>query len=96
MKKRAVWCCLFAILSVALARTSAQVEKPNSILIYGGTVIDGSGAPRRTADVRITGDTIKEIGKLKPQPGERVVDAKGLIVAPRAFAKSAWRSKNQP
>lgn len=82
MKKRIVWFCLFAILSAALARTSAQIEKSNSILIRGGTLIDGSGAPRRAADVRIVGDTIKEVGRLKPQPGERVVDAKGLIAAP--------------
>lgn len=82
MKKRIVWCCLFAILSVALAWASAQVEESSSILIRGGIVIDGSGATRRAADVRIFGDTIKEVGRLKPQPGERVVDAQGLIVAP--------------
>jgi N-acyl-D-aspartate/D-glutamate deacylase len=33
------------------------------------------------ADVRIAGDRIKEIGKLKPQTGERAIDAKGLIIA---------------
>ncbi|MBL8188183.1 MAG: D-aminoacylase, partial [Acidobacteria bacterium] len=48
----------------------------------GGTLIDGTGAARRVADVRIVGDTIKEIGKLKAQPGEQVIDAKGLIIAP--------------
>ncbi|MCI0388108.1 MAG: D-aminoacylase [Acidobacteria bacterium] len=67
---------------VAIDSASAQNEKIDSILIAGGTLIDGTGARRRTADVRIAGDTIKEIGKLKPRSGERVIDVKGLIVAP--------------
>lgn len=74
------------VLLAALA-LSALAQQPNSggntqVLISGGTLIDGTGSARRVADVRIVGDTIKEIGKLKPQPGERVIDAKGLIVAP--------------
>lgn len=78
MKKRIVLICLLALTAAA----SAQNEKPNSILIAGGILIDGSGAPRRSADVRIAGDTIKEVGKLKAQAGERVIEAKGLVVAP--------------
>lgn len=45
-------------------------------------MIDGTGTKRRLADVRIVGNQIKDIGRLKPQSGERVIDAKGLIVAP--------------
>ncbi len=55
---------------------------PTSLLISGGTLVDGSGARRRAADVRIEGDVIREIGRLKPRPGERVIAARGLIVAP--------------
>ncbi len=82
MNKRIVLICLIALSAAALAAASAQNEKPNSILIAGGTLIDGSGAPRRAADVRIVGDTIKEVGKLKAQAGERVIEARGLVVAP--------------
>ncbi|HMV51774.1 MAG TPA: D-aminoacylase, partial [Blastocatellia bacterium] len=53
-----------------------------SILIANGMLIDGTGVRRRAADVRIAGDRITQIGKLKPLFGERVIDAKGLIVAP--------------
>ncbi len=35
------------------------------ILIRGGSVIDGSGAPRVTADVGIRGDRIAAIGALE-------------------------------
>lgn len=53
-----------------------------SLLIAGGTVIDGTGARGRRADVRIVGDTIAEVGNLTPRAGERVIDARGLAVAP--------------
>lgn len=53
-----------------------------SLLIKNGTLVDGTGVRRRTADVRITRDTIQEIGHLQPRPGERVIDARRMIVAP--------------
>ncbi len=81
MKKLILCSCLFA-LAASLAGASAQKRESASVLISGGTLIDGSGARRRAADVRIAGDTIKEVGKLKPLAGERVIDARGLIVAP--------------
>ena len=61
---------------------SANRRAVDAILIVGGTVVEGTGVPRRKADVRIVGDTIREIGDLTPQAGERVIEAKGLIVAP--------------
>ena len=53
---------------------------PAEIVIRGGTVVDGSGAPGRAADVAIAGGTITEIGpNLR---GERELDASGCVVAP--------------
>jgi N-acyl-D-aspartate/D-glutamate deacylase len=53
------------------------------ILIQGGTVVDGTGAPSYTADVRVQGGVIAEIADgLAPAAGERVVDAAGCIVSP--------------
>jgi len=54
-----------------------------NILIRGGTVVDGTGAPSYAADVRVSGNRITEIGKdLAPAADERVVDAKDCIVSP--------------
>jgi len=53
-----------------------------SVLIVNAVVIDGTGAPRRPAAVRLSGDHIAEVGALSPAPGETVVDAKGLVLAP--------------
>ena len=53
---------------------------PADIVIKGGTVYDGSGAPGREADVAITDGVITEIGP--DLTGERVLDASGCAVTP--------------
>ena len=53
-----------------------------SVLIQGARVADGTGSPLIDADVRIEGEHITEIGRMAPKPGERVIDAKGLVLAP--------------
>ena len=52
------------------------------ILIRGGAVIDGSGAPRFDADVGVNGDRIVAIGPLPAASAKRVVPAAGKVVAP--------------
>ncbi|MCZ2495870.1 amidohydrolase family protein [Xylophilus sp. Kf1] len=52
------------------------------LIIEGGTLIDGSGAARRRADVAVTGDRIVAVGLLAGQPALRREDATGLVVAP--------------
>ena len=54
----------------------------SDILITNGTVVDGTGAPAYSADVRIKGGVIAEIGKNLAPQGERVFDAKGCHVTP--------------
>lgn len=51
-------------------------------LLRGGLIVDGSGSAPRTADVRIVGDLVAEVGSLRARPGERVIDVSGLVVAP--------------
>ncbi len=53
------------------------------LLIKGGTVVDGSGAPAYAADVRVAAGRIVEIGHgLTAGTGERVFDAVGCYVTP--------------
>ena len=52
------------------------------LLLRGGTVIDGTGAPRRTADVAVDGDRISAVGRLDAMRGARELDASGLVVSP--------------
>src|SRR6266487_1625849 len=53
-----------------------------SLLIKGGTVVDGSGAPGVAADVAVEGDRIAALGSGLSGEATRVIDAKGLMVAP--------------
>ncbi|MBQ3111323.1 MAG: amidohydrolase family protein [Firmicutes bacterium] len=52
------------------------------IIIRGGTVVDGSGAPAYVADVAVKDGRISAIGDLGDLCAEEEVDAAGLIVAP--------------
>ena len=52
----------------------------HDLVIRGGTVIDGTGAAGRQADVAVDGDRIAEIGPRLS--GRRELDASGHVVAP--------------
>src|SRR5215203_5035039 len=52
------------------------------LLIRGGTVIDGTKAPRFDADVGISDGRIAAVGDLAGAPATRTIDAAGLMVAP--------------
>ncbi len=53
----------------------------HELLIRGGTLVDGSGAPAREADVAIDAGRITEVGR-DLGAGRREIDARGLLVAP--------------
>jgi N-acyl-D-amino-acid deacylase len=51
------------------------------VVIKGGTVIDGTGAPASQADVGIVGDRVVEIGKISGT-AKRTIEADGRLVTP--------------
>ncbi len=51
------------------------------LVVKGGLVVDGSGAPGRVADVAIEGERIREVGH-HSAAARRTLDADGLVVAP--------------
>ena len=57
---------------------------PADFLLAGGTVMDGTGAPGRKADVAITSDRIVFVGDAAAHHlrGRQTIDCTGLIVAP--------------
>ena len=64
------------------APASSPAATPFDLLITGGRVVDGTGAPWVAADVGITGDRIVAVGQLAGQPAAKTLDANGLVVAP--------------
>ena len=53
-----------------------------SLLIRGGTVVDGSGAPGRAADVAVEGERIAAVAPGLAGQADRVIDAAGKVVSP--------------
>jgi len=51
------------------------------LLIRDGTVVDGTGAPARRADVGIRDGRVVEIGSVN-EPAAKLIDAAGLMVTP--------------
>jgi N-acyl-D-amino-acid deacylase len=60
-----------------------MAELPHyDLLVRGGTVIDGTRAPRFDADLGISAGLIVAVGDLAGHTADQVIDATGLIVAP--------------
>src|SRR5256885_8387365 len=53
-----------------------------SLLIRNGSLVDGSGAPARAADVAVEGDRIVAVAPRLAGESTRVIDAAGQVVAP--------------
>ncbi len=59
-------------------------DAPVALVILGGRVVDGTGAPPREADVVVRGGRIAHVGPVDPDTLEAAerFDARGLVVAP--------------
>jgi N-acyl-D-aspartate/D-glutamate deacylase len=54
----------------------------DDLLIRGGLVIDGTGAPGREADVAVGGGRVVAVEPRSARPARRLIDARGHVVAP--------------
>src|SRR5688572_25828797 len=62
-------------------RRPGDYRPMHDLVIRGGTIVDGSGAPGRIGDVAIDGDRLSQIGGTAGA-ARREIDATGCIVAP--------------
>ena len=53
----------------------------HDLVIRGGFIVDGTGAPGRPGDLAVAGGRIAEVGAVSGR-GAREIDADGLVVAP--------------
>ncbi|MGA2269875.1 MAG: D-aminoacylase [Bryobacteraceae bacterium] len=67
------------LLPVLLFAASAG---PYDIVVRDGRIIDGTGSPWYAGDVAIRGGRIAAIGRLAGAPARRVINARGMVVAP--------------
>ena len=75
---------LLAALMLAPALLSPAGPTPATcdLLLAGGRVVDGTGAPWYRADVCVVGDRIAAVGALGDRRSRRRIDASRLVVAP--------------
>lgn len=64
------------------SKAAGDASQPYDILIRGAEIIDGTGTPKRRADVGVRDGRIVFIGDAAKAQARRVVEAEGRIVAP--------------
>jgi N-acyl-D-amino-acid deacylase len=79
--RRYVAASAMSILVGGCAHEAAQTTA-TTFVIVNARIADGTGAPLRTANVRVAGDRITAVGSFELQSNEPVLDAKGLVLAP--------------
>jgi dihydroorotase/N-acyl-D-amino-acid deacylase len=71
-----------ALCLIAAGLGAQSANRAYDLLITGGRVVDGTGAPWFAADVAVKDGRIAAVGKLSGASAKRTIDAKGLVVAP--------------
>jgi predicted amidohydrolase YtcJ len=74
------WALVLALAAVPPVAGGAEIEA--DLVLKGGTVVDGTGAPAIEADVAIRDGRIVAVGQIEVAEDAEVIDATGLIVAP--------------
>lgn len=80
---------LFFLLLLAGAKSFGA-----DILIRNGTIYDGKGGSPYVGDVLIRRDRIVAVGKIPAASGSRVIDARGLAVAPGFINMLSWATES--
>ncbi len=70
-----------AIILLTLLIAGTAAAQVTSFVIRNATIIDGSGGKPYKADVRVKGDKVVAIGKLKSKKDEESIDATGLVLS---------------
>ena len=71
-----------AVAALIAATSPLAAQQTYDIVIHGGRVVDGTGAPWYTGDVAIKDGKIVAIGRINPAAGRRAIDATGKVVTP--------------
>ncbi len=83
---------VFGGLLTMLAACAAPVE--HDVVLRGGTIYDGTGAPGVAGDVAIDDDMITAVGHLGRARGRTEIDVDGLAVAPGFINMLSWATES--
>ncbi len=72
------------LLTMSCSREARIVETQpaESLLIHNVTIVDGTGSPGYSGDVRIREQRIEAVGQLTAEAGDSIVDGNGMVLAP--------------
>jgi len=73
---------IFSLAAPLSFRASQAPQSSDTLIILNAQLADGTGAILREGALRIRGNRVVGIGKLSASPGERTIDAHGLVLAP--------------
>ncbi|HEV2912139.1 MAG TPA: D-aminoacylase [Pyrinomonadaceae bacterium] len=82
------------LLLLPLWPLAGQKPPDFDVLIRGGTLYDGTGGAPRRADLGIRGDKIVALGNLSRSSARKVVEARGLAVAPGFINMLSWSTES--
>lgn len=70
------------VLALSLRFAAPAGAQSYDLILRGGRVLDGTGAPERVADVAVLDGRIAAVGDLARATGGKEIDARGLYVTP--------------
>ena len=74
---------LASMLALTLAAGQQAAAAPAfDVVIKNGHIVDGTGSPWYSGDVAVRGGRVAAIGKIDASRAKKVIDAKGMVVAP--------------
>ncbi len=74
--------CAAWIAGAAPRAAPAPEPEPYDVILKGGRIVDGAGNPWFASDVGIRGDRIAAVESLDGARARRILDVRGLVVAP--------------
>ncbi len=80
--RRAIGAVMIGTALFGMGAALAQADQSVDVIIRGGTIHDGGTGKPFVGDVAIRGDRIVAVGRVGRITAPRVIDAKGMIVAP--------------
>src|SRR5271169_873606 len=82
LPKFLVYLVAFMAIAGLIVRQPRAEEARFDLLIINGHIVDGSGSPWFEGSVAVKDGKIADVGRLINATARRVIDAKGLVVAP--------------
>src|SRR5437763_6731816 len=96
-RRYALFSAVVALSYVTSPTRGVETPSPGTefdLLIKGGTVYDGGGGEGRPVDITVRGDRITGVGDFHNASAKKVIDARGLAVAPGFINMLSWSNES--